>query len=75
LAIRWIAPLSDEELAKVQMIEHGGMNEVMFNLYAITGEKKHLDAGYRFEHKRFFEPLAAHQDKLAGLHSNTNIPR
>ena len=74
-AIKWIAPLSDEELAKVQMVEHGGMNEVMFNLYAITGEKKYLDAGYRFEHKRFFEPLAAHEDKLAGLHSNTNIPK
>jgi hypothetical protein len=29
----------------------------------------------RFEHKRFFEPLAAHQDKLAGNHSNTNIPK
>ena len=74
-AIRWITQLSDDELAKVQMVEHGGMNEVMFNLYAITGEKKYLDAGYRFEHKRFFEPLAAHQDKLAGLHSNTNIPK
>jgi DUF1680 family protein len=74
-AIRWIAPLSDEELAKVQMVEHGGMNEVMFNLYAITGEKRYLDAGYRFEHKRFFDPLAAREDKLAGLHSNTNIPK
>ncbi len=74
-AIAWIAPLSDEELAAIQMVEHGGMNEVMFNLYAVTGEKKYLDAGYRFEHKRFFEPLAAHQDKLAGLHSNTNIPK
>ena len=74
-AIKWIEPLSDDELAKVQMVEHGGMNEVMFNLYAITGEKKYLDAGYRFEHKRFFEPLAAHEDKLAGLHSNTNIPK
>ena len=74
-AIKWIAPLSDEELAKVQMVEHGGMNEVMFNLYAITGEKKYLDAGYRFEHKRFFDPLAAHEDKLGGLHSNTNIPK
>ncbi|HWT64730.1 MAG TPA: beta-L-arabinofuranosidase domain-containing protein, partial [Terracidiphilus sp.] len=74
-AIKWIAPLSDEELAKVQMVEHGGMNEVMFNLYAITGEKKYLDAGYRFEHKKFFEPLAAHEDKLGGLHSNTNIPK
>jgi uncharacterized protein len=74
-AIKWIDPLSDEELAKVQMVEHGGMNEVMFNLYAITGEKKYLDAGYRFEHKKFFDPLAAHTDKLAGLHSNTNIPK
>jgi len=74
-AIEWIKPLSDEELANVQMEEHGGMNEVLFNLYAITGEKKYLDAGYRFEHKRFFEPLAAHEDKLAGLHTNTNIPK
>jgi hypothetical protein len=31
-AIAWVAPLSDEELAKVQMTEHGGMNEVLFNL-------------------------------------------
>jgi DUF1680 family protein len=74
-AIKWIEPLSDDELDRVQRIEHGGMNEVMFNLYAITGEKKYLNAGLRFEHKRFFAPLAAHQDKLAGLHSNTNIPK
>ncbi len=74
-AIKWIAPLTDEELDKIQRIEHGGMNEVLFNLYAITGEKKYLDGGYRFEHKRFFTPLAAHEDKLDGLHSNTNIPK
>ncbi len=74
-AIKWIEPLSDEELDRVQRTEHGGMNEVLFNLYAITGEKKYLDSGLRFEHKRFFEPLAARQDKLAGLHANTNIPK
>jgi len=74
-AIKWVEPLSDEELAKVQMTEHGGMNEGLFNLYALTGEKKYLDGGLRFEHKRFFDPLAAHEDKLAGLHSNTNIPK
>jgi hypothetical protein len=74
-AIAWVAPLSDEELAKVQMTEHGGMNEALFNLYALTGEKKYLDGGLRFEHKRFFDPLAAREDKLAGLHSNTNIPK
>jgi len=74
-AIKWIEPLSDEELAKIQMIEHGGMNEALFNLYAVTGEQKYLNGGLRFEHKRFFTPLAAHEDKLAGLHSNTNIPK
>ncbi len=74
-AMEWVAPLTDEELAKVQMTEHGGMNEGLFNLYALTGEKKYLDGGLRFEHKRFFNPLAAQEDKLAGLHSNTNIPK
>jgi DUF1680 family protein len=74
-AIDWLTPLSDEELVRIQMVEHGGMNEVFFNLYAITGEKKYLTAGYRFEHKKFFSPLAAREDKLAGLHANTNIPK
>lgn len=74
-AMNWIAPLSDEELAKVQLTEHGGMNEALFNLYALTGEKKYLDRGLRFEHKKIFDPLAAHQDKLAGNHTNTNIPK
>src|SRR5258707_15697578 len=30
-AIKWIEPLSDEELDRVQRTEHGGMNEVLFN--------------------------------------------
>jgi DUF1680 family protein len=51
------------------------MNEACFNLYAVTGEKRYRDLGFRFEHKRFFDPLAAGEDKLAGHHSNTNIPK
>jgi len=74
-AAKWVEPLSAEELAKVQLVEHGGMNEVCFNLYAVTGEKKYRDLGFRFDHKKFFDPLAAGEDKLAGHHSNTNIPK
>jgi DUF1680 family protein len=74
-AAKWVEPLSAEELAKVQVVEHGGMNEVCFNLYAVTGEKKYRDLGFRFEHKKFFDPLAAGDDKLSGHHSNTNIPK
>ena len=74
-AARWVEPLSAEEWARVQLVEHGGMNEACFNLYALTGEKKYRDLGFRFEHKKFFDPLAAGEDKLAGHHSNTNIPK
>lgn len=66
---------SDDEWQKVLLVEHGGMNEASFNLYAITGDAKYRDLGYRFEHKKIFEPLAANQDVLAGNHANTNIPK
>ena len=66
---------SDDEWQKVLLVEHGGMNEASFNLYAITGKAKYRDLGYRFEHKKIFEPLAAGEDKLDGNHANTNIPK
>ena len=56
-------------------IEHGGMNEAVFNLYGITGDPKYKDLAYRFEHKQFFDALDAHEDKLDKVHANTNIPK
>ena len=69
------APFADDEWQKVLLVEHGGMNEASFNLYAITGKTKYRDLGYRFEHKKIFDPLAAGEDKLDGNHANTNIPK
>ena len=66
---------SDDDWQHVLMVEHGGMNEVSFNLYAITGNSKYRDLAYRFEHKKIFDPLASNEDKLAGNHANTNIPK
>ena len=66
---------SDDEWQRVLLTEHGGMNEASFNLYAITGNPKYRDLGYRFEHKKMFVPLAANQDMLNGNHANTNIPK
>jgi DUF1680 family protein len=67
--------ISDDEWQRVLLVEHGGMNEVSFNLYAITGNAKYRDLAYRFEHKKIFDPLAANEDKLANNHANTNIPK
>jgi len=66
---------ADDDWQRVLLVEHGGMNEAAFNLYAITGKTKYRDLGYRFEHKKIFEPLAANEDKLDGNHANTNIPK
>ena len=66
---------ADDDWQHVLLVEHGGMNEASFNLYAITGKPKYRDLGYRFEHKKIFDPLAANDDKLDGNHANTNIPK
>ncbi len=66
---------TDDDWQKVLLVEQGGMNEASFNLYAITGNTKYRDLGFRFEHHKIFDPLAANQDMLAGNHANTNIPK
>jgi DUF1680 family protein len=64
-----------EDWQRVLLVEHGGMNEAAFNLYAITGDEKYRALAYRFEHKLIFEPLASGLDQLDGHHANTNIPK
>ena len=71
----WATSRPDDQWAIILRTEHGGMNEVMFNLYAVTGNPQYRDWGYRFEHKAIFDPLAAKEDKLNGNHANTNIPK
>lgn len=55
--------------------EHGGMNESLAHLYALTGQQKYLDSAHNFYHKAVLDPLANGIDDLAGLHSNTQIPK
>lgn len=67
--------LSDEQFQHMLECEYGGMNEVMADLYRMTGKEKYLDLAKRFNHKSVFTPLANAQDSLAGLHVNTQIPK
>jgi DUF1680 family protein len=72
---RWTDGLDDAAMARVLNVEFGGMNEVLYNLYGITGAKEHADAAHRFDHERIFGPLADGRDELKGLHVNTQIPK
>jgi uncharacterized protein len=71
----YLKPVDDAQWAHMQLTEHGGMNETLFNLYAVTGKEKYLALARRFDHKKFFDPLAEQRDELNGLHTNTNIPK
>ena len=67
--------LSDVQFQQMLETEHGGMAETIADAYAMTGDRKYLALARRFTHHAVFDPLAAHQDRLDGLHSNTNIPK
>lgn len=55
--------------------EFGGMNEVLANLYQVTGDPNHLAAAQHFDHAEIFDPLAAGTDALDNYHANTQVPK
>lgn len=67
--------LNDEQLQKMLLCEYGGMNDVLVNTYALTGNRKYLDLSYKFHDRRVLDSLAVHKDILPGRHSNTQIPK
>lgn len=68
-------PLSDAQFEAMLETEHGGMNEIYADLYAMTGKTEYRDLARRFSHKALLDPLAKGQDHLDGLHANTQIPK
>lgn len=54
--------------------EYGGMNEVLANLYPVTGNTNYLRIAADFDKQSLFSPLSLDQDVLDGLHANTQIP-
>nr|WP_144922185.1 glycoside hydrolase family 127 protein [Paenibacillus bovis] len=67
--------LSDEQFQRMLICEHGGMNEVMADLYNITKNKDYLELAIRFCHNEILDPLAEGIDQLEGRHANTQIPK
>ncbi|MBN8825735.1 MULTISPECIES: glycoside hydrolase family 127 protein [unclassified Spirosoma] len=70
-----IKPLSDEQIQQILRTEHGGINETFADLYLITNDKKYLETAQRLSHRSLLNPLLEKQDKLTGLHANTQIPK
>jgi len=69
------AHLSDAQMQDMLRAEQGGMNEVLADVSRITGDLKYLQLARRFSQRALLEPLEAGEDRLSGLHANTQIPK
>ncbi|MDR0908053.1 MAG: glycoside hydrolase family 127 protein [Rikenellaceae bacterium] len=69
------ANLSDEQMQDMLRSEHGGLNEVFADAAAITGEERYLRLAHRFSQQSLLDPLYRHNDRLTGMHANTQIPK
>jgi DUF1680 family protein len=72
---KWADGIRDDEMARILEVEYGGMNEVLYNLHAVTGSRDHADLAHRFDQARIFDPLAEGRDELKGQHANTQLAK
>ncbi|HEY3915371.1 MAG TPA: beta-L-arabinofuranosidase domain-containing protein [Verrucomicrobiae bacterium] len=74
-AVQVTHALSDAQFQIMLDQEHGGMREVLADIYAMTGNTQYRNLANRFAHTKILTPLESGQDQLAGLHANTQIPK
>ncbi|MGC4770094.1 beta-L-arabinofuranosidase domain-containing protein [Micromonospora sp. DT44] len=67
--------LSSSQMQSMLGTEFGGMNDVLTDIYQMTGDSRWLTTAQRFDHAAVFNPLANNQDQLNGLHANTQVPK
>lgn len=72
---RHMAHLSEQQMDTLTQIEFGGMNWVLSDLYADTGDARYLALSRRWHDKQIMDPLARGVDCLPGKHANTQFPK
>ncbi len=81
-----VSTWSEATRKTVLSIEYGGMNDALYNLYAVTGEDKYAVAAHQFDEdiptqgtfgsKSMIDRIIEEEDNyLQGQHANTTIPK
>ena len=73
--INEVSKLTDEQIQQMLISEHGGLNETFADVAELTGDKKYLKLAHQFSDQRILQPLMKGEDKLTGMHANTQIPK
>ncbi|HBN47235.1 MAG TPA: glycosyl hydrolase [Prevotella sp.] len=75
-SVNVVAKLSDSTMQTVLDTEHGGMNEVLADAYAIFGDTKYLEAAEKYSHKTMLNGMqTVNTTFLDGRHANTQVPK
>lgn len=67
---------SEATRLKTLATEYGGMNDCLYELYAVTNDEKYAVAAHKFDEEALFEKiLKDEKNSLNNLHANTTIPK
>ncbi len=70
-----VGHLDYDTVQEMLICEYGGMNEVLVELYGLTGNEKYLKLSRAFHDHVILDSLGMGVDILAGKHANTQIPK
>ncbi|MBI5685944.1 MAG: glycoside hydrolase family 127 protein [Verrucomicrobia bacterium] len=70
-----VGKFDDAQLQQMLAAEHGDIADALANVYAMTGEPRHLALAKKFRHDSVFAPIAVGTDCLDMMHANTQIPK
>ncbi len=66
---------TDQQMERLLSQEHGGINEVYADAYAMTGDNKYLEFAQRLTHHELFDSMLQGVDNLSNKHANTQVPK
>ena len=71
-----VSDWSEETRLTVLATEYGGMNDCLYDLYALTGDRRYAFAAHCFDEDALFERvLSGAPNVLNNRHANTTIPK
>lgn len=72
--------LTEAQVQEVLETEHGGIADILADVYSISGNESHIKMAQQLIHKKIFNPLAKGEDPLnttppaPAVHANAQIP-
>ncbi len=72
--IRYTEDIAEEQMRQMMWEETGGMMELFADLYAVTGDERHLELMRRYERRDLFDLLETDENPLVNMHANSTVP-